>query len=491
MSLRASIPRLMKFLASGTLFIICGSDLRATALRASDVQTEGQMADSNQLPGASYKRSFSRRFSSSTKKEGQLKDAQKPASYSRRERQQIMADLALENECVEFRNLIADKGYPLEEYFVTTEDGYQLALFRLPNKDGPPVHLQHGVTDSSWMWVQNLRFKAPAFALWDAGYDVWMGNNRGKKFRCATGVGANGVKVTSQEMDYTWDDMARQDVPAMIDFELKVNGAPKLAAWIGHSQGTTQFFVASTEPSLTQKVANRVEFFIALSPIAWLGNMRNMLARGVVALSTNVFSDDQLRKFLSPLTRKLPKNIYEHIVGNTCPRKSVLCNFVVEMIVGTSDFNSGTDLATYLKHYGVAGTSERELLMFAQGIKSKEFRRYDYGKAENMKRYNQISPPKYDLSRMTVPTALYISETDVWLSETDLDHLKHVLGPTGAVKETIVFPGFSHTTWQWGSAGAQYYIEKILKSLKKFAPLPPARNAAPQTTQTIVSNTDN
>jgi pimeloyl-ACP methyl ester carboxylesterase len=49
-------------------------------------------------------------------------------------------------------------------------------------KEGAPViFLQHGITDSADCWIMNYANVAPAFQLVNAGYDVWLGNQRGTK----------------------------------------------------------------------------------------------------------------------------------------------------------------------------------------------------------------------------------------------------------------------------------------------------------------------
>lgn len=69
---------------------------------------------------------------------------------------------------------------------MTTEDGYKLQLFRIksPNfKAGSPVvFLQHGLVDSADCWIMNYANVAPAFQLVRAGFDVWLGNDRGSKY---------------------------------------------------------------------------------------------------------------------------------------------------------------------------------------------------------------------------------------------------------------------------------------------------------------------
>ena len=73
--------------------------------------------------------------------------------------------------------IVMAKGYPCEEHWATTSDGYILGMFRMPQK-GPPVLLQHGLLDSSFTWVMNFPSQSLSYILHDMGYDVWMGNNR-------------------------------------------------------------------------------------------------------------------------------------------------------------------------------------------------------------------------------------------------------------------------------------------------------------------------
>ena len=47
----------------------------------------------------------------------------------------------------------------------------------MPN-NGPPVFLQHGLEDSSFTWVLNEPSQSLSYILFNAGYDVWFGNNR-------------------------------------------------------------------------------------------------------------------------------------------------------------------------------------------------------------------------------------------------------------------------------------------------------------------------
>lgn len=70
-------------------------------------------------------------------------------------------------------------------------------------------------------FVWNDADKANAFVLSRAGYDVWLGNNRGNRF-------SNTHLTLSNDSQEYWDfwqeDMGRKDLPTFIDHITKVTG---------------------------------------------------------------------------------------------------------------------------------------------------------------------------------------------------------------------------------------------------------------------------
>ncbi|XP_071694456.1 uncharacterized protein [Rutidosis leptorrhynchoides] len=112
------------------------------------------------------------------------------------------------------RDVITELGYPYEAIRVVTSDGYVLVLERIPRRDSKKaVYLQHGVFDSSMCWVSNGIVGSPAFAAYDHGYDVFLGNFRGLVSR--EHINKN---LSSREYwKYSINEHGTQDLPALIE----------------------------------------------------------------------------------------------------------------------------------------------------------------------------------------------------------------------------------------------------------------------------------
>ena len=80
----------------------------------------------------------------------------------------------------------------------------------------------------------------PGYILADAGYDVWLGNYRGNTYsRNHTYLNPD-AWLNHHFWDFTWDEMAKYDIPSMVEKVLEVTGEEELF-YAGHSMGTTAF----------------------------------------------------------------------------------------------------------------------------------------------------------------------------------------------------------------------------------------------------------
>lgn len=76
---------------------------------------------------------------------------------------------------------------------------------------------------------------APAFQLIRAGYDVWLGNQRGTKYSLDH---TSLSKKDKAYWQFSYTEMGKYDAPAQVDYVRSQTGQKKVT-YIGHSQGTT------------------------------------------------------------------------------------------------------------------------------------------------------------------------------------------------------------------------------------------------------------
>ncbi|CAG9834167.1 unnamed protein product [Diabrotica balteata] len=105
--------------------------------------------------------------------------------------------------------LLDKYGYPLETHFVQTDDGYILALHRLPfgrnrteadrRNNKPVILMMQGMFCSSMDYVNTGPGRALGLILAEAKYDVWLGNNRGTRWS------RNHVKLNPDRDPEFWD----------------------------------------------------------------------------------------------------------------------------------------------------------------------------------------------------------------------------------------------------------------------------------------------
>ena len=110
-----------------------------------------------------------------------------------------------------------------------------------------------------------------AFRLAEQGYDVWLGNYRGNSY--SRGHISLNADTDNEYWQFTWDEMAKYDLPAELNYVLGKTGKEKIY-YIGHSMGTTTYMVMN---SLDQSWADKVELAVLLAPIAYVEHMASPL----------------------------------------------------------------------------------------------------------------------------------------------------------------------------------------------------------------------
>ncbi|NXC31477.1 LIPM Lipase, partial [Campylorhamphus procurvoides] len=355
--------------------------------------------------------------------------------------------------------IIRYHGYPSEEYEVTTEDGYILAVFRIPagrNSQNtgkrPAVFLQHAFLGDATHWISNMPNNSLGFLLADAGYDVWMGNSRGNTWSSKHKT----LKTCQKEFwKFSFDEMGKYDIPAELYFIMNKTGQ-KDVYYVGHSEGTTAGFIAfSTYPEL----AKRVKVFFALGALTVCPHATSILVR--------------LTSLPEPLLRLIfgCKGTLHQIeflkgpVTRLCTNLDKFCGHVLCYIAGGSIKNLNTSRTdTYVGH-SPAGTSVQNLLHWQQLAHTDQFHAFDYGSKENMKKYNQTAPPVYKIEEITIPTAIWSGGQDTFAHPKDTARLLPQI--TNLIYHEHV-AAWGHLDFIWGLDATEKMYKKIIELLTKY-----------------------
>jgi len=370
---------------------------------------------------------------------------------------------------------IISKGFTAEEHFVTTQDGYVLALHRIPAdiqaNDGAeeiklntpnnhlhlkPVLIVHGFMHSSEAFIRQDANDSLPLVLNEAGYDVWLGNNRGNKYSHKHIT----KKPTSDEFwDFSLDDMARYDLPSMIDYILAQTGAPSLTL-VGFSQGTAQSFAFLSNPLYSSKV----NLFIALAPViaprGFANPIVDSLARARPDFIFLLFGRRQL----------LPSTLFWR---NRLPRSSFvrLIDFALKFLFGWDTACLSDKEKPLLYSHIYAHASVKTVVQWFQIIQSGKFQMFDDYKSDNNNSnagsasYPGYVLPSYQLHQIRTPVACFCGGRDT------LPQSSEIVRAIPADKRALIHieEKYEHLDFMWATDVAKTIYPKILNLLQKYS----------------------
>ncbi|KAJ6653586.1 hypothetical protein lerEdw1_009084 [Lerista edwardsae] len=309
--------------------------------------------------------------------------------------------------------MIQYRGYPSKEYEVLTDDGYYLTLNRIPcgrkkqivKGPKPAVLLLHGIFSEASYWVENMANNSLGFILADAGYDVWLGNNRG------TSWSQRHLHFSTDQVefwDFSFHEMAMNDLPAMINFILKTTRLKQLY-YVGYSQGTAVGFIAF---SAMLEMARKIKMFFALAPVVSIKYAPSPEMKLLCSLSENavkgLLGNKEFPLSCKPIRKMITKTCSKVLMQKLCahfifsPGGFNASNLNMSRIdVYAARFPDATSVKNVLHWRQVKCCAFRAYsyansltcinnLHTYQGGQSGLFRYFDYGSEENLARYNQV-----------------------------------------------------------------------------------------------------
>ncbi|XP_044729301.1 gastric triacylglycerol lipase-like [Chrysoperla carnea] len=280
-------------------------------------------------------------------------------------------------------------------------------MFRIPNKKGQPIILQHGLVADSSCFLLKKEDSLP-FLLSRAGYDVWLPNFRGTMYSNSH------IKYKRENEEYwnwSWDELAAYDLSRTLEIVGKMTNQTGNILYIGYSMGTTTFFaLMASKPEYNRYV----KAMFALAPVVYVNHMKGPTK--LIAFFTRFLFN--LRKAMGG-SAAVFANIhnYRKLIVNVCSSYlSSVCRII--LFLGSGFDVPQLTMKTLYNVYGhlPSSTSIKVTVHYGQQINSGDFGYFDYGEEENKIRYGSKRPPLYNISKITVPIAIYCGKSD-WRSQ--------------------------------------------------------------------------
>ncbi|EJD08022.1 alpha/beta-hydrolase [Fomitiporia mediterranea MF3/22] len=374
---------------------------------------------------------------------------------------------------VEFGDLCSVYGYDWEEHIVQTKDGYLLSIHRIPRarsertdcearRRKPVVYLHHGLLMCSeiFMCLTSAERSLP-LVLAEAGYDVWLGNNRGNKYsRKHTSLNPHSQAF----WNFGIDEYAMHDIPDSIAYILEATGEKSLS-YVGFSQGTAQAFAAlSINPSLNKKV----DVFVALAPAMSPPGLSAPLVDGLMKASPALMYLFFGRRSILHSTTTWQSILYPPIFT------SIISRSLTFLFAWTSDqITPIQKIAAYAHLY--SGTSTKAVVHWFQIMRNAEFTMYDddvksglspLRAGERGKARFYYRPARFPTKNIKTPTVLLYGTSD---SLVDIDVMRRQL-PEHAV--SIPLDGYEHLDILWGKNVHEDVIPEVMVALRSNARIP-------------------
>lgn len=368
-----------------------------------------------------------------------------------------------------FTELSYKYGYTAEEHNVITEDGYILSVFRIQGRNCiqrryPPVILMHGLLQSSDSWLDAGPQAGLAYLLSDACYDLWVGNQRGNYYaRRHTTLNPD---KDEKFWEFSIDDIGYFDIPATIKYVLKKTGSKKVN-YIGYSQGSSSFFIMCSErPGFCDKVS----LLINLAPASRQTHTRSVIYRMVCAMMvkfSNYFSFSGIREVFSKGA------VSQEFMAFLCQWNRLSNDLCGAFTAYFDSYHPGSitnETTQVLFGHFPAGTSVKNFVRYGQSMKSKDFIKFDYGHAENIKLYGSARPPSFNLSAVTAPALVLYGRNDHLVDVKDIRWLLKKL-PNVLEAVEVSDPLWNHFDMTYSQYTKETVFPKINEYLLRYSRL--------------------
>ncbi|KAH6925015.1 hypothetical protein HPB50_027167 [Hyalomma asiaticum] len=302
--------------------------------------------------------------------------------------------------------------------------------------------------------TQRLR----GFLFADAGFDVWSMNSR------EASRYSNHTTLSKDDPEYwkfSFDEIGRYDIAAVVDHVLNVTGARRLTL-LGLSQGVPTLLVfLSTRPEYNDKV----DLVVAYGPVANVSHLEPPFSL-VLPLTPLIAVSAPMRPQAGYL--EASEGLSEFLAKMCVIFTGDVCSLSITLTLSSSPYQlNETRTPVYIGHYPI-GTTIQNFKHYHQMYKARDFVMYNHGSKENRKRYGQARPPAYPLERITTPWAVFSSEGDVVADPRDVEDLVARLGPSVLLHRVVPQKTFRHVDFSIGYRAKEFLHDVAIDVIKTY-----------------------
>ncbi|CAM6090346.1 unnamed protein product [Calypogeia fissa] len=355
--------------------------------------------------------------------------------------------------------LIEPNNYTCIENQAITDDGFILGLQNIPSPQGkttpsggPPVVLMHGIIAAGDNFVANSPKQSLGFVLADAGFDVWIANNRAVQW-------SHGHQYLTPSQNaywnWTYDELASYDLKAVTNYIYNKRNQTKLT-YIGHSQGTLMLFAGLTGGQFKTEILGYLNAAVQLAPVAYVTN----LTAPIIRLGLEIYSDEILGA-IGP--GEFNANIFFNITCTSSLIKAA-CSDIYYGVLGNNSYLNQSRLGFYSQYYPQA-TSSFNVNHFGQSSRWNTFKFYARGLLGGI----FDNPPKYDLRTFptSLPIQLWTGDMDGLADPIDVETLLNMLPSSN--REVNNLPNYGHVDFTYGTNAYKDVYPKLITFLIQHA----------------------
>ena len=263
------------------------------------------------------------------------------------------------------------------------------------------------------------------------GFDVWVANSRGWSFSRMHRDWD--PQIDKEYWDFSFQDMAKYDTKAIIEWILKNNSHKKLG-YIGHSQGWAVMFWALAEDYEWFK--DKLFLFVAWAPATRMANVKAEYLK-------RLWNSKLIEKLADKLDIKAVPEPNKYSLSILWSFAKIWPSYMEWWMKRLHDENPKVNDLTSVQifwYYHPNGTSFKSLRHWTQIIKNGEFRKYNHSKEKNLEVYGTETSPVIDISKIKdIPIALLWGKHDMLATPEDVRWTRDQLNSTNVVYLLYLF----------------------------------------------------